>query len=268
MRRGGAAAAAHDADAVALHELRQHLRERLRALREDRLAIRPLHRQASVGDARHRHGAVLAEEADRIAHVLRASRAVQADDVHAQRLERAQDGRDVGPQEHLSAVGQKRHRGVDGQRAPGARECRSRAEDCGLDLEDVLRGLDDQQVRAAVDQPGGLLAEDLDQLAEANLPERRVLRGRQVARGADRARHEALLARRLARDLRGARVYLERMLAEPPLFELQPRALEGVRLYDLRAGLEHRAVDSLNHVGAVQHERLVALAGEAAVVLL
>src|SRR4029077_15039830 len=53
-----------------------------------------------------------------------------------------------------------------------------------------------------------------------------------------------------------------------PLFELQPRALEGVRLDDLRAGLEHRAVYPLDHVGAAQHERLMALAGEAAVVLL
>jgi hypothetical protein len=57
------------------------------------------------------------------------------------------------------------------------------------------------------------------------------------------------------------------VLGEPPLVELQPRALEGVGLDDLGAGLEHRGVDALDHVWAVQHERLVALALEAAVVL-
>ena len=64
------------------------------------------------------------------------------------------------------------------------------------------------------------------------------------------------------------RVDLERVLAQAPLVELQPRALEGVGLDHLGAGLEHRGVDALDHVGAVEHERLVALALEAAVVLL
>ena len=45
-------------------------------------------------------------------------------------------------------------------------------------------------------------------------------------------------------------------------------ALEGVGLDHLGARLEHRGVDALDHVGAVEDERLVALALEAAVVLL
>ena len=64
---------------------------------------------------------------------------------------------------------------MDRQRASGALEGGPRAEDGGLDLEDVLGGLDDEQIGAAVDQPLGLLGEDLDQLAEADLTERRVL---------------------------------------------------------------------------------------------
>ena len=75
------------------------------------------------------------------------------------------------------------------------------------------------------------------------------------------------LARRLAGDLGRLGVDLERVLAEPPLVELDPRALEGVGLEHLGARLEHRGVDALDHVGAVEHERLVALAREAAVVL-
>ena len=150
---------------------------------------------------------------------------------------------------------------------PGALKGLARAEDGRLDLEDVLGGLDDHQIGAAVDQPGGLLGEDLDQLAEADLPERGVLRGRQVAGRADRARDEAILARRLARDLRGFRVDLDRVVGQAPLIELDPRGLEGVGLEHLRAGLEHRGVHALDHVRAVEHERLVALALQAAVVL-
>ena len=76
------------------------------------------------------------------------------------------------------------------------------------------------------------------------------------------------LAGRLAGDLGRLGVDLERVLAEAPLVELQPRALEGVGLDHLGAGLEHRGVDALDHVGAVEHQRLVALALQAAVVLL
>ena len=39
------------------------------------------------------------------------------------------------------------------------------ADDRRLDLEDVLRGLDDDQVGAALDQRPGLLVEDLGQVA-------------------------------------------------------------------------------------------------------
>ena len=84
--------------------------------------------------------------------------------------------------------------------------------------------------------------------------------------GADRPGDEAALAGRPAGDLRRLRVDLESVLAETPLVELQARGLEGVGLDDLGAGLEHRGVDALDHVGAVQHQRLVAFALQAAVV--
>ena len=102
---------------------------------------------------------------------------------------------------------------------------------------------------------------------EADLPERRVLGGRQEAGRADRAGDEALLAGGLARDLRRLRVDLDRVVGQAPLVELDPRGLEGVGLDHFRAGLEHRGVHALDHVGAVEHERLVALALQAAVVL-
>ena len=109
-------------------------------------------------------------------------------------------------------------------------------------------------------RPRGLLGEHLHQLAEGDLAERRVVARRQVAGGADRAGDEAVLARRLARDLGGLAVDLERVLAQAPLLELQAAGLEGVGLEHLGAGLEHRLVHALDHVRAVEHERLVALA--------
>ncbi len=88
-----------------------------------------------------------------------------------------------------------------------------------------------------------------------------------IAGRADRARHEAVLARRLASDFRGLGVDLDRVVGQAPLVELDPGGLEGVGLEHFGAGLEHRAVHSLDHVGPVEHQRLVALAVQAAVVL-
>ena len=99
-----------------------------------------------------------------------------------ERLERRQHGRDVGAEQHLAAVGQQRDRGLDRDGAAGGLERLAGAEDRGLDLEDVLRRLDDDEVGAALDQAARLLGEDLDQLAEADLAERRVVGGGQVTR--------------------------------------------------------------------------------------
>ena len=43
--------------------------------------------------------------------------------------------------------------------------------------------------------------------------------------------------------------------------------LEGVGLEHLGAGLEHRGVHALDHVGPVEHQRLVAAAGQPVVAL-
>ena len=171
------------------------------------------------------------------------------------------------PSSILPPLGSRETEAWIGVRAAGRLERLADAEDRGLDLEDVLRGLDDHEVDAALEQALGLLGEDADELAEADLAEARVLGGGQEAGRADRAGDEAVLADRLAGDLRRLDVDLERVLAEAPLVELEPGALEGVGLDDLGPGLDHRLVDALDDVGAVEHERLVAAAGEAVVAL-
>jgi hypothetical protein len=88
-----------------------------------------------------------------------------------------------------------------------------------------------------------------------------------VAGRADRAGDEALLADRRARDLGRPAVDLVGEVSESPLLQLQPRALERVGLDDLGADLDHRAVEVLDDVGAVQDQRLVGAAGQLVVVL-
>ncbi len=266
--RRRSAAATDDADAVALDELAQRRRQRARLFREDRLAVGPLQGQPGVGDAVDRQRAGLAEEADRVAHVLRPGRAVEPDHVDVERPQRRQHRLDVGPEQHLAAVGKERDGGLDRQRAAGLGEGLAGAEDRRLDLEDVLGGLDDDQVGAAFDQATRLFGEDLDQGGEGDVAQGRVGRRRQEPGRSDRAGDEAVLAGRLAGDFGRLDVDLQRVLAEAPLLELQPRALEGVGLDHLGARLQHRVVDALDHVGPVQHQRLVALALQAAVVLL
>src|SRR5215211_2988739 len=254
---GRAAAAAHDRDAVALDEVLECARQGVGLLGEDRLAVRSLERQAGVRDAVDRERALLAEVADGVAHVLGAGGAVQADHVDVERGERGQHRLDVGPEEHLPAVREERDACLDRQAATGELERLAGAEDRGLDLEDVLGGLD---------EPLRLLGENLDKLAESDLAERGVVRRRQVPGGADRAGYESALAGGLAGDLRRPSVDLQRVISEPPLPELQPARLEGVGLDHLGARLEHRLVDALDHVGTVQDKRLVALSGQPAVV--
>ena len=117
--------------------------------------------------------------------------------------QRRQHRLDVGAEQHLAALGQQRDAGLDRQRPAGQRERLAGAEDRRLHLEDVLRGLDDDQVGAALDQAARLLGEDLDQLAEGDVAQGRVVARGQEAGRPDRAGDEAVRARGLAGDLRG-----------------------------------------------------------------
>ncbi len=263
----GAAAASHEADTVALDELGQHLRELLGGLREDRLAVGPLDRQAGVRDAVDRQRRVLAEVADRVPHVLGTGRAVEPDDVHPHALEDREDGLDVGAEEHLAAVREQRYGNLDRHRATDPLEGPASADDRGAHLEDVLRGFDDHEVDATVDEGAGLLVEDLGELLEADVAERRIVARRQEAGRADRPGDEAIRPGGLTGDLGGTAVDLDRVVGQPPFVELQPRTLEAVGLEHLGAGFEEGLVNAGDDVGAMQDERLVALPLEPAVVL-
>src|SRR5947209_3389763 len=80
----------------------------------------------------------------------------------------------VVPQQ-LTAVRHDRHPRLERQRPSDQLEPPARAEHGSPHLQDVLRGLDDQEVRSAYHGLARLLSEDVDQLVEADLTKGRIV---------------------------------------------------------------------------------------------
>ena len=147
--RSGAAAAAHHAHAVFAHKLREHLREWFRLLRINCLSVH-VHRQPGIGDAGDGQGGMFTQVLDGRAHMFRPGRAVQSDDVDAHTLQDCQSGTDIGAKQHFP-VDIQRHLRLDGQDELLLREGAPDALNCGLNLQDILLGLQQKQVGAALD---------------------------------------------------------------------------------------------------------------------
>ena len=134
----------------------------------------------------------------------------------------------------------------------------------GLQLEDVLRRLDDEEIAAAVSQPAHLVEEEIDDLAEAMVSQERVLRGGKQSRRADRAGHVSrLIGAGVAvghppRQRGGLAVDVIGPLAKAVFRQLQLAAAERVRFDDVDADLEKRCVDLLDEPRVVQHEVFIA----------
>src|SRR5205823_5309090 len=223
---GGAAAAADDVDAELRDELGQVARHLLGRGGVD-LAVVDVERQAGVGDHADLAAAVLAEEADRLAHVLRAGAAVEADHVDAgQRLQRGHYRLDLGAEEHPAGEVVE-DLGLDGDAAAELAAEAVDAGDGGLQLEDVDLGLDDEEVGAPLGEPPGLLVEDVNQLPVGNLRQGGVVGGGEHAGRADRAGGDARALRGgvavgdAAGDGGGGAVELQRLLGEAPLGEAE-----------------------------------------------
>ena len=130
------ATAADDADAVALDEFRRAPRT-APGSRERSSPRPPLQRQASDSDAGHGHREESPGSGSRCA-CPRAGRAVQPD--HVDRARPGSSGRTrIRAEQHLAAIWQQQHPGMNRERPPRGFESRSRAEDDGLDLEESSR---------------------------------------------------------------------------------------------------------------------------------
>ena len=180
---GGAAAAAHHADVVLFHKFNQRIRKRLRPQRIDRFAIH-VQRQPGVRDAGNGQRGILAQVADWLAHVFGAGRAVQADHVNGQPFQDRQRSANIGAKQHAPGCIQG-HLRLHRQPGFGFVKGALNAGDDGLDLQDILRSLDQQQVHPAGDQAGGLLAKHIHQFLERDVGQLWIICRGQLARRAD-----------------------------------------------------------------------------------
>ena len=230
-----------------------------------RFADARVERQAGVRDHRERKRRVLGQIAHRLAHVLRARRAVEPDDVDAERLERRHRAGDVGAEQHAAADVERDLR-LHRNAAAELREEPLEAGDGRLHLEDVLRRLDEQDVDAALDKvlaPGR--GNSRASSSNVMLPRApgRCSTGACPSGPSSRRRTAGLsgvayLSARRARESRGGDVDVADLVAEPPFLEPARRRLEGARLDDVAPDREERLVDRLDDVGAGEDEVVVA----------
>lgn len=216
-------------------------------------------RQSGVGHAKQRDTRVAREVAQMLAHLRRAGRAVQADHVDAERFECGQRGTDLRTEQHRAGR-LERQRAQQRKIAAHRLERPSRTQYRGLGLQEVLRRLDDERVRATGDQALGVLLETVAEHGVRRVPQRR-----QLGAGADGAEHPALLSgggRELVGHLAGdARPGLGEFMDAPGNVVLaQGRGVgaEGVRLDTVHADREVLLVHGAHDVRAGHVEDLVA----------
>jgi len=181
--RGGAAAAAHQADAVLADEPRERGGQRLGGKR----VLRPVRAelgQAGVGHHRHRQAGVLGQVAQVLAHLGGAGGAVQADDVDAERLQRGQGGADLAAEQH--GAGGLHGDVADDRDYPAEFGHRPLGADHGcLDLEQVLAGFDEDRVGSCLDHPERGLLVGVAQVGVGGMTQ-----GGQLGARAHRTEHE------------------------------------------------------------------------------
>ena len=237
---GRRAAAAADDRGAGLHEVARDLAEVVGRGGVDR----PPRDVPGVAGVRHRGDGDadprddLLEDLERL---LRADRAVHADDVRPRLLERRQRLDDLGPERRL-AVGEERHRGEDRDLL---REVAR-----GLDRLDRLEprgeGLEEEEVDLLLEEDPDLLGEEL---ADHRLRERPVGLD-ELAERPDVARDEDVLAGGgLVGEPDGGAVDLLEGVGPVELGELDPVRVPGVRRQDLRARLDVVVVDLPDELG-------------------
>ena len=206
---------------------------------------------------------VLREVADWLAHVLGPRRAVEADHVDPEPFKGGHRARDVGAEQHAAADVEGDLR-LDGDAAADLGEEALESSDGRLDLENILRRLDEQDVDAPLDEGAGLLVEVLDQLVEGDGREGGVAAGGEHPGRSDRAGDVAgvLGGREFVAGCAGEAgrgdVELVRFLSDPPFGESAGRGLEGAGLDDVAPDGEEGLVDAADDVRAGQDQVVIA----------
>ena len=197
----------------------------------------------------------------RLAQVLGADGAVGADHIGTHALEDGDDRAHVRAQQHAPGLVE-RHLRLDRHGGAQVVECEADSVDGRARLQDVLLGLDQQHVGAALHQARGLNADLLRQLIEGDARQLGVVGAGQHAGGPDGADDEpgdavgrlevvactTGVARGGHVDV-GDEVGQVAAVGPLPLLEAQGGGLERVGLHRLGARLQVRAVDLLDQVG-------------------
>ena len=255
VRRRGAATAAQHVQPALVDEALQLGGERLGRL----VVASVLVGQAGVGNAQRRKPRDLGESAQMVGHEIGTGRTVEP---HRQQV--AVRNRDV-QRLHPLASQHRAHR-FDGHRHGHGHAHADRldrvvdAEQRGLEVERVLRGLQEKQVHAAVQQPFDLFGVCLPQLGEGDAAGDR----QGFGCGPQRAGHEARLVRggvrpcRGARQFRGRLVDVARPVVQAELGQHDAGGTEGVRLDDVGAGVQKAGVNLRDDLRAGQDQVFVA----------
>ncbi len=201
-------------------------------------------RQAGVGQTADRDVAVGGEVAEVLAHLPRPGSAVEAEDVGTHGCERGDGRARLGAGEHATGLFDGDLH-LDGNDAPGGRHRPSHADHGRLGLQQVLHGLDDEEIDTAGEEAAGGDLVAVAHRVEANPPERR---HRLVGRP-ERAGHEPVVPRRhLTGDLgRDPRQFFSPG-AQPVLVEGPGQGAEGIGFDHIDTDLEERSMEVGDHV--------------------
>ena len=193
-----------------------------------------------------------------LAHLGGPGRAVQPDQVDAERLKCGQGRADLAAEQHR-AGGLDRHRRDQRHAGPGLGDGPLHADDGRLGLQQVLAGLDDDRVHPAAKQACGVALVGVTQRGEPDVPE-----GGQLGAGPDRAEHPARPLRRRPRvrglpgDPRACLGQLPDPVLKTVFAEVAQVRAEGVGGDAVHPGFEVAVVDRADDVGPGEVEDFVA----------
>ena len=177
---------------------------------------------------------IRSQVADRVVHLLGTGGAVQADGGDVEHLQRGQRRADLGAQQHGARRFQ-RHLHLHGNVLAGLLQRVEDADQPGFRLQNVLAGLQQQNVNAALDQRDGLLGIGGGHVVEADVSQRRQL-GRRPHRSRDKALASVEKARgNLACQLRGGEVDLVYLVLQVVFSQHDAGGAEGVGLHHVAA---------------------------------
>ena len=161
--RNSAAATSHDIKPTVAHEAADAPTQHLRGL----VIVPVFVGQAGVGNAGHREAGKGSQSADMVGHELRPGGAIKANPQEVAVGQGSVEGLDVlASQESAHGF----HGTLDGNRNPAAQLGKGAVDalQSGLDVQRVLTGFQQQEIRAAFDETGGLIVVRSGQIVEGD----------------------------------------------------------------------------------------------------